>query len=77
VQHGMMLHGRKSQHAADVATLPANEELRQAAVRGDSDTVIRLMGEGIKLDQDDVSKFIIIDELKKKKKGNKYKKHCL
>jgi len=44
----------KSKQGPSAADAEQMEEVRQAAVRGDSDTVVRLMGEGVKLEPDEV-----------------------
>ena len=48
----MPLGRAKHQPSAPEAELM--EEVRQAAVRGDSETIVRLVGEGIKLEPDEV-----------------------
>jgi hypothetical protein len=47
----------RSKHAPSATDAALMEEVRQAAVHGDSDTVVRLMGEGVKLEPDEVRSF--------------------
>lgn len=49
----------RAKHQPSAPDAELMEEVRQAAVRGDSETIVRLVGEGIKLEPDEVSCFKI------------------